>query len=201
MGARTLSILLIDNYDSFTYNLYDYLEQCGAKCTVLRHDAPELEAALTQTWDGIVLSPGPKTPHEAGQLMGLLHHWHLQLPILGICLGHQAIGVYFGATLQKARLPMHGKTSWIHHDNDPLFAAIPNPTEVMRYHSLIISDLADTPLRVIAHTADDATVMAIRHHSLPIVGVQFHPESILTKAGLQLIKNWLQSINEKNNKL
>ena len=187
-------ILLIDNYDSFTYNLCDYLEQSGARCTVIRNDAPELPAILQEKWDGVVLSPGPKTPTEAGQLMQILSFFCGKIPILGVCLGHQAIGLHFGGILRKAPLPMHGKTSRITHNGDPLFAHIDSPTEVMRYHSLVITDIAHTPLQAIAQTCDNvAIMMALRHPTLPIYGVQYHPESVGTPHGLRLIANWLQT--------
>jgi len=186
-------ILLVDNYDSFTYNLYDYIAQLGAECTVIRNDEYSLEAIKAMTFDGIILSPGPKIPKSAGLLMQLIDTFHRSTPIFGICLGHQGIGEYFGGKLVKAQLPMHGKTSIITHTEHILFENIPSPFEVMRYHSLIIKNLEDTNLEVIS-TTNKNEIMAIAHRELPIFGVQFHPESILTKNGLQLLENWLKIV-------
>lgn len=190
---RTPQILLVDNYDSFTYNLYDFFCQLGTVCTVIRNDEYSLHAIQQMTFDGLVLSPGPKTPREAGLLMQLIEAFHRTSPILGICLGHQGIAEFFGAQLVKAALPMHGKTSTIQHTGHPLFQNIPTSFEVMRYHSLIIEGIENTNLNVIANTQTDE-IMAIAHEKLPLVGVQFHPESILTEYGLQLLNNWLEII-------
>lgn len=195
-------ILLIDNYDSFTYNLSDYVEQCGAICHVVRNDAAELSlilesgnAALRNNWDGILLSPGPKTPQEAGFLTAAVAFFiKTQMPILGVCLGFQAIGQHFGPSLIRAPQPRHGKTSRIIHTQTGLFEHISQPTEVMRYHSLILESIENTPLRVTARSTDDHSIMAFGHNSLPIVGVQFHPESILTSDGLTMIRNWVDMI-------
>ncbi len=189
------AILLIDNYDSFTYNLADYVERCGAKCTVLRNDSPELLVAFAQKWQGVLLSPGPKTPHEAAFLLKAIAVFEKTTPILGVCLGLQAIGMYYGAVLQKAPEPRHGKTSPIIHNNQLLFKDILSPTQVMRYHSLIITDLPQSPLEVTALSTDDNLIMAVQHRSLPICGVQFHPESILTTEGLNMIRNWVKSLS------
>jgi len=189
-------ILLVDNYDSFTYNLYDYFCQLGAICTVIRNDEYPIHAIQQMTFDGLVLSPGPKTPREAGLLMQLIEVYHRTTPILGICLGHQGIAEFFGAKLVKAILPMHGKTSMIQHTGHSLFQNIPTSFEVMRYHSLIIEGIENTNLNVIA-TTKTHEIMAIAHEELPLVGVQFHPESILTEYGLQLLNNWLATIHIK----
>ncbi len=194
MKMQRPAILLIDNYDSFTYNLADYVQRCGAACTVLRNDSAELQAAFSEKWDGVLLSPGPKTPHDAGLLLESIAVFETNTPILGVCLGLQAIGLYYGAVLQHAPLPRHGKTSMIAHNGSHLFENIASPTNVMRYHSLIIDSLEKTPLQITAKSLDDDLIMAIQHNTLPICGVQFHPESILTDAGLMMIKNWIGKI-------
>lgn len=188
------SILLLDNYDSFTYNLYDYLCQLGASCTVLRND--KFSAAAIPSFvkfNGIVLSPGPKRPADAGLLMALIDQLHTKVPLLGICLGMQAIGEYFGAKLVRANIPMHGKVSTINHLQCGLFEQIEEPTTVMRYHSLVLEQLPPT-LEATAWT-NQKEIMALQHKQYPLQGVQFHPESILTKAGLQMLKNWLQTLS------
>ena len=148
-----------------------------------------MEEIQAMEFDGLILSPGPLGPEDAGQLMGILEHYAGRVPILGICLGHQAIGMRFGASIVKAPIPVHGKIALVEHQGHPLFAAIPSPMQVMRYHSLIVQDLSNTDLEVIGQT--DNLVMALVHRSLPITGVQFHPESILTPMGMQLLQNWL----------
>jgi len=188
-------ILLVDNYDSFTYNLYDYLAQLGAKCTVIRNDEYTLDEIQKMSFDALVLSPGPQTPKEAGLLTQLIHTFHRSIPIMGICLGHQGICEYFGGTLSKASLPMHGKTSTLTHTEHFLFKHIPSPYKVMRYHSLIIKNLENTDLEIISST-NEGEIMAIAHKKLPVFGVQFHPESVLTKDGLQLLSNWLAIVME-----
>jgi anthranilate synthase/aminodeoxychorismate synthase-like glutamine amidotransferase len=194
MKKRTcLKILLLDNYDSFTYNLYDYLLQTGAECQVIRNDSLSLDAFLQLDFDGVVLSPGPKRPEDAGVLLPFLKALPPEIAVLGICLGHQAIGCVYGATLKLAPIPMHGKTSKIIHENHPIFDNCPNPLEVMRYHSLLLEDLEGTKLRSIAQT-EQGEIMALMHETLPIVGLQFHPESILTECGLLMINNWVQTL-------
>ena len=193
-----MRLLLLDNYDSFTYNLYDYLHQAGCAVTVKRNDEIKASDVDALEPDGIVLSPGPRRPKEAGCLMEVIEQYHDQLPMLGVCLGHQAIGEFFGATLQKAIKPVHGKTAEVFHllesddaetSQSGLLYNIPQPFEAMRYHSLVLTDLPDT-LMPLAKTAD-GELMAMQHKTLPIYGVQFHPESILTPCGLALIKNWV----------
>jgi anthranilate synthase/aminodeoxychorismate synthase-like glutamine amidotransferase len=186
-----MKVLLLDNYDSFTYNLYDYLLQTGVECVVYRNDALSLADFKQLDFQAMVLSPGPKRPADAGLMMPLIQQFRKRIPILGICLGHQALGESFGAQVVKARVPMHGKTSVIQHQEHPLFEGIPEYFEVMRYHSLLIESLTDTPLRSIAHSAENE-IMALEHIALPLLGLQFHPESVLTEFGLQLLKNWVK---------
>lgn len=186
-------ILIIDNYDSFTYNLYDYFLQLGTACTVVRNDEWTKEQFQSFDFDGLVLSPGPKKPKDAGLLMWVIEYFHDKKPILGICLGHQGIGEFFGATLIKARLPIHGKTSSIQHDQSFLFQELPSSFKVMRYHSLIITDTEKTKLVPTSFT-QEKEIMSFQHQSLPITGVQFHPESILTEHGLALLDNWLKTL-------
>jgi anthranilate synthase/aminodeoxychorismate synthase-like glutamine amidotransferase len=182
-------IFLLDNYDSFTYNLYDYLSQLGEEIIVKRNDettVSEIEKLFPQA---IVISPGPKTPQDAGILMQVIHHFHNTIPLLGICLGYQAIGEYFGATLMHASVPVHGKTSaLIFNEENILFQNIPQKTQVMRYHSLNITNIPHV-VKITAQT-ESGEPMALQHISLPIVGMQFHPESILTTHGKQMLRNW-----------
>jgi anthranilate synthase/aminodeoxychorismate synthase-like glutamine amidotransferase len=185
-------VLVIDNFDSFTYNLVDYLHQLQEEVLVLRNDVP-LSVIQAQAFDSILLSPGPCTPAESGILMRVIETYHLHKPILGICLGHQALGEFFGWQLTKALEPVHGKSTPIHHTMDPLFSGIPSPFPAMRYHSLILKERLTNELKVIATTNNDE-IMAIRHQELPIVGLQFHPESILTYDGLRLLGNWFSAL-------
>lgn len=184
-----MRLLLLDNFDSFTYNLYDYLVQLGASCDVVRNNVPQILQSVPD-YEGIVLSPGPKKPADAGIMPQLIAQYIYSKPILGVCLGHQGIGEYFGATVCKARLPVHGKVSPLLHNGHPLFTDVPVGSPVMRYHSLIITHLEKTPLHAIAHTPE-GEIMAIAHPTLPIYGVQFHPESILSVHGMRILQNWL----------
>lgn len=186
-------VLLLDNYDSFTYNLRDYILQCGKECTVVRNDEMSLDEIEALNFSSAVISPGPKTPKEAGITMAFIERYYADRPILGICLGHQALGEFFGATLVKAQKPMHGKTSTITHNHNYLFKGLPDNLEVMRYHSLILTGIEKTPLQVTALTKQ-SEIMALTHQVLKIAGVQFHPESVLTPHGLQLMKNWFDYI-------
>lgn len=181
--------LLIDNYDSFTYILRDYLLQIDEECLVYKNDEIGVEEIRQLNPSRIIISPGPETPLEAGICMEVIDHFHQSIPILGICLGHQALGMYFGAELVHAPYPMHGKTSLVKHQHHPVFENITSPFEAMRYHSLVIENLPDS-LKNIAVSTDDACIMAITHKEYPCIGIQFHPESIGTKDGVQLLKNW-----------
>jgi anthranilate synthase/aminodeoxychorismate synthase-like glutamine amidotransferase len=185
-------ILLIDNFDSFTYNLNDYLLQCGAEVKIVRNNT-SLEDIRKETFDAIILSPGPGVPQSSGNMMEIIKNYYNQKPVLGICLGHQALGEFFGATLEKAKRPMHGKLSQINLENDLLFKDIENRIEVTRYHSLILNNIT-SPLETIAQT-NEGEVMAIRHKELPLRGIQFHPEAILTTKGKEILLNWLTNYN------
>ncbi len=185
-------ILLIDNYDSFTYNLYQYLAELGAEVAVYRHDAISVAQAEALAPSHIVISPGPCTPHEAGVSNALIAALGPRIPLLGVCLGHQCIGEVFGGRIVRAPEPVHGKTSLIYHRGAGALAGLPQPFEAARYHSLIV-ERATLPaaLEVIAETAD-GLIMGLRHRDYPIIGVQFHPESILTRAGKGFLRNFLE---------
>ncbi|HEY8943747.1 MAG TPA: aminodeoxychorismate/anthranilate synthase component II [Polyangiaceae bacterium] len=187
-------VVVIDNHDSFTYNLVQYFAILGATCEVRLSDRTTVEEIVALCPDGVVLSPGPGTPAEAGITLAVLSTLAGRIPILGVCLGHQAIGQTYGATLGRAPVLMHGKTSPIEHDGRTLFANLPSPFAATRYHSLIL-DAATLPecLEVSARTAD-GLVMGVRHRTLPVEGIQFHPESILTEHGLPLLQNWMRSL-------
>jgi anthranilate synthase/aminodeoxychorismate synthase-like glutamine amidotransferase len=186
-------ILLLDNHDSFVYNLDRYLKQLGQATLVVRSDAITLDSILRLELDAIVISPGPKAPDDAGCSMEVVRRLSNQVPILGVCLGHQAIGQAFGGKIVRANQPMHGKSSMIEHNGSRLFQNIPNPFQVGRYHSLVIDpETLPENLNVTAWTADQ-TIMAIEHTSMPVFGVQFHPESILTEDGYQLLTNFLNA--------
>ncbi len=184
-------ILLIDNFDSFVYNLDRYLQRLGQKTFVVRSDAITVDAIRGLALDAIVISPGPKSPDEAGCSMEVVRRLSSQVPILGVCLGHQAIGQAFGGRIVRANTPVHGKSSFIEHNGAPLFDGIAKRFQVGRYHSLVIetSSLPETLLAT-AWT-DDGTIMAVQHTRYPVYGVQFHPESILTTAGYRVIANFL----------
>ncbi|MBC7542590.1 MAG: aminodeoxychorismate/anthranilate synthase component II [Candidatus Sericytochromatia bacterium] len=186
-------ILLIDNYDSFTYNIVQYLGELGAKVEVYRNDAITLDEIAAKAPAGIVISPGPGTPDEAGISLGVISRFAGEIPVLGVCLGEQSMGQVYGGTVVRAPYLMHGRTSEIHHDGKGVFADLPNPFTATRYHSLVV-DRASLPecLEISAWT-EDGLVMGLRHKTLPAVeGVQFHPESILTEAGKPLLNNFLK---------
>jgi anthranilate synthase/aminodeoxychorismate synthase-like glutamine amidotransferase len=193
-------VFVLDNYDSFTYNLVQYLGELGAEVEVYRNDELTVEQVEALHPDRILLSPGPCTPHEAGILVPLIRHMAGKAPILGVCLGHQAIGEAFGGRVVRAHQLMHGKTSPVDHDGKGIFAGLPTPLTCTRYHSLIVEqDSFPDDLIVTAHTpeangagkAGTSVIMGLRHRTLPIEGVQFHPESVLTDGGHQMIRNFL----------
>ena len=187
-------LVLIDNYDSFTYNLYQYLAELGAEVEVLRNDKTSLEEIAGMNPAGIIVSPGPCSPREAGISNDVIRHFGPKLPLLGVCLGHQCIGDVFGATVGRAPEIRHGKTSPIHHWGQGVLAGLPTPFEAMRYHSLIVYwDKMPQCLQITAWTAN-GLVMGLRHKEYPIEGVQFHPESIMTPVGKQLLQNYLDMV-------
>jgi anthranilate synthase/aminodeoxychorismate synthase-like glutamine amidotransferase len=185
-------LLVIDNYDSFTYNLVQYLGELGQEVRVVRNDEIAVEAIEALAPSHLVISPGPCTPNEAGISLGVIERYAGKIPILGVCLGHQAIGQAFGGKVIRAREVMHGKTSKIFHDEKGVFAGLPNPFEATRYHSLVV-ERASLPaaLETTAKTWDEE-IMGLRHRTLPVEGVQFHPESFLTEVGKDLLRNFLQ---------
>ena len=185
-------ILLIDNYDSFTYNLYQYLCELGAEVKVVRNDQTTLEDIELMAPEKIVISPGPCTPKEAGISNDVVRHFESRVPILGVCLGHQCIGYVYGGTVDRAGEIMHGKTSLIHHDGKGLFLGLPNPFEAIRYHSLALyrENLPDS-LEITAWT-DNGLIMGVRHKEHIVEGVQFHPESVLTPRGDDLLANFMR---------
>ena len=187
-------ILVIDNYDSFTWNLVHYLEEIGATTQVVRNDELSVAEALALKPDGIVLSPGPCTPNEAGICVELVQSAPADLPILGVCLGHQSIGAAEGSDIVTAQEIRHGKINQIRHENGPLFEGLPETYNVVRYHSLAIEP-GDLPDTLIADAfTEDGEIMAVRHKDRPVFGVQFHPESILTEHGHALLKNFLKTV-------
>ena len=185
-------ILGIDNYDSFTYNLVQYLGELGADLLVRRNNEVTLDEIARLEPDRLVISPGPGRPEQAGVTLEAIKRFGPQIPVLGVCLGHQAIGLAFGGQVVRAQTPMHGKTSTIEHDGRGVFAGVATPLVASRYHSLLI-DPASVPadLEVAARVRGDDTIMAVRHRRFPVHGVQFHPESILTRDGRQMLRNFL----------
>ena len=186
-------LLVLDNYDSFTYNLVQYLGELGEKPVVRRNDEIGVDEIGAMGVKRMVISPGPCTPSEAGISVTAIKRWGKTIPILGVCLGHQAIGEAYGGKVVRARTLMHGKTSRITHDGKGIFANVPSPLEVMRYHSLVVeSDSLPEELEVIARARDDPTeIHAVKHRAHPVWGVQFHPESILTENGKEILRNFL----------
>jgi len=188
-------VFVLDNYDSFTYNLVQYLGELGAEVEVRRNDQVSVDEIESLHPERIVISPGPCTPQEAGISIDLIHHFAGKVPLLGVCLGHQAIGAAFGGQVVRAKNLMHGKTSSVQHDGKTIFHGLPSPMTATRYHSLIVAE-DDLPkeLEVSAWTTDkdgSRVIMGLRHRQFPVEGVQFHPESVLTAEGKQLVKNFL----------
>ena len=184
-------ILLIDNYDSFTFNLLHAIGEAGATCVVRRNDAINVDAALALAPEAIVLSPGPCTPNEAGICLPLIAAAAGRVPVLGVCLGHQAIGQAFGGTVRRGPVPMHGKVAPVEHAGSDIFAGLPSPFQAARYHSLVVErETLPSELEVTAWTAD-GLIMGMRHRTLPVFGVQFHPESIASQHGGDLLANFL----------
>jgi anthranilate synthase/aminodeoxychorismate synthase-like glutamine amidotransferase len=184
-------ILVIDNYDSFTYNLVQYLGELGVEMEVARNDKITIDEIKDLKPDAIVISPGPCTPYEAGISIDVIKNFYVSVPILGVCLGHQAIGVAFGGRVIKAPVIMHGKVSEIYHNNSSIFTNLPNPFKATRYHSLIIEKgTLPNCLEVTAWTSD-GLIMGVRHKEFPVFGVQFHPESIMTEFGKEILKNFI----------
>lgn len=186
-------LLLIDNYDSFTYNLFQYLSELGADVEVVRNDKASVEELAGMEPERVVVSPGPSHPRNAGVSIDAIRHFGGKVPVLGVCLGHQCIGEAFGGVVAHAGELKHGKTSMIEHDDKGVFAGLPNPFEAVRYHSLAVQPEAVPPgFEVSARSTDSGVVMGIRHPDMPIEGVQFHPESILTLPGKDLLRNFLE---------
>jgi anthranilate synthase/aminodeoxychorismate synthase-like glutamine amidotransferase len=186
-------VLVIDNYDSFTYNLVQYLGELGAAVVVRRNDEASLEQLRGLALSRIVISPGPGRPEQAGVSLGVIREFGARLPVLGVCLGHQAIGLAFGGDVIRAPLPIHGKTSTVEHNNAGVFAGLASSFQAGRYHSLVVDEKTlPADLEVTARTTDEGLVMGLRHRSLPIHGVQFHPESVLTNEGRRILRNFLE---------
>jgi anthranilate synthase/aminodeoxychorismate synthase-like glutamine amidotransferase len=190
MGAR---ILVLDNYDSFVYNLVQYLGELGAEPVVHRHDDLAIEQILALDPDGVLVSPGPGRPEDAGVSNEVIRRFAGVRPVLGVCLGHQCLGQVYGGDVVRAPQVMHGKTSVVHHDGEGVFAGLPNPFEATRYHSLVVAPESVPDALVVTAWTEDGIVMGLRHRQYPSTeGVQFHPESILTAGGHDLIANWLR---------
>jgi anthranilate synthase/aminodeoxychorismate synthase-like glutamine amidotransferase len=190
-------LLMIDNYDSFTYNLVQYLGQLGADVVVYRNDKITLDEIRSMKPQGIILSPGPCTPKEAGICVDVIKEFHAALPLLGVCLGHQAIGYAFGAEVVRAERIMHGKTSQIINDGRTIFQGLPNPFVAGRYHSLIVERRSLPDCFEISAETEEKEIMGIRHKDYPLEGIQFHPESILTPNGKRVLKNFLTMVNKR----
>ncbi len=194
----TQRILVIDNYDSFVYILVQYLGELGAEPIVVRHDERPLDELAALEPDGVLISPGPGTPDDAGVSLAAIEAFAGTVPVFGVCLGHQCIGQLYGGTVSRAPELMHGKTSFMRHEDVGVFSGLPNPLEATRYHSLIV-ERGDLPevLEITAETKD-GLIMGLRHRELDVEGVQFHPESVLTTAGMDLLKNFLDRCDSRN---
>ena len=187
-------IIMIDNYDSFTYNLVQYLEQIGARVKVIRNDVASISDLISWSPTGIVISPGPGRPENAGISLPVVKHFSGKIPILGVCLGHQAIAAAFDGKVVSAKKLMHGKTSMIHSDGKMLYQGIRKPFEAMRYHSLAVSRESFPECLMISSESEDGEIMGIRHVKHPTEGIQFHPESIMTRVGKRLLRNFLNGV-------
>lgn len=192
-----MRILVIDNYDSFVFNLVQYLSQLGAECDVVRND--EVDVTDAEKYDGVLISPGPGTPEEAGVSMEMIRYCaEKKIPLFGVCLGHQAIGAVFGATVSRAPELLHGKTSKVHHKQHGIFKELPTPLTATRYHSLAVERSSVPSELEITGETESGIVMGLRHKSLPLEGVQFHPESVLTEYGHAMLANWLAECGDKD---
>ena len=185
-------ILVIDNYDSFVHNLARYIRELGWSTEVVRNDAVDLNAVAARAPSHIVISPGPCTPREAGVSVELIRRFGATTPILGVCLGHQCIGQAFGGRIARSRRPMHGKSSLVRHDGDGVFLGLPSPLRVARYHSLVVSKQDLPPELLVTAESEEGEIMALRHRHWPVVGLQFHPEAVLTEHGYDMLRQFLQ---------
>lgn len=190
-------VLVVDNYDSFVFTLAAYLRELGALPEVVRHDAPELDFAGPPRHTAMLLSPGPCGPHEAGRSMELIHRLAGRIPILGVCLGHQCIAAAFGARVTRAKRPMHGRTSLVEHDGSGVFAGLPSPIRVTRYHSLIVAPEGLPGCFRVTARSEEGEIMALAHRDLPIEGVQFHPEAVLTEHGHHQLGRFLARVDPR----
>jgi anthranilate synthase/aminodeoxychorismate synthase-like glutamine amidotransferase len=193
-SSRGVRVLVVDNYDSFTYNLVQCLLALGAGCVVRQNDSTSVADVVDQKPDGVLISPGPGAPSDAGVTLELIRALAGSVPILGVCLGHQALAQAFGARIERAPAPVHGKTSRVSHDGHGVFHALPNPFAATRYHSLLVQRSSVPPGFEISADTEDGKIMGLRQRELRLEGVQFHPESILTEHGPQLVQNWLSSL-------
>lgn len=193
----TLSVLVVDNYDSFVFNLAQYLQQLGAEVTVVRND--EVDLSSVPAYDGVLLSPGPGTPADSGACPQIIRDFADTVPILGVCLGHQAIAEVYGGVVDRAPELLHGKTSAVEHDGEGVFSGIPSPFIATRYHSLaVLPETVPDVLQVTARTLESGVIMGVRHRELPVTGVQFHPESVMTEHGHRLLANWLEQCGDRD---
>jgi anthranilate synthase component 2 len=190
-------LLLIDNYDSFTYNLYQYFCELGQEVNVIRNDKTTITEIEKMSPERIVISPGPSTPLQAGISNEVIRHFGPGIPILGVCLGHECIGYSYGGYIWQAKQIMHGKASSIHHNNEGVFKGLPDPLSVIRYHSLVVKKEGLPECLEITAWTDDGTIMGIKHREHPVEGVQFHPESFMTQSGKELLKNFLNGSKKK----